>query len=128
MLVVKGNLRHRVDLLGAETHVSSLTEAQKKLREAANVQWGDSCCEECAERPRWANGAFIYLKPEHAIGIRDALDARGLRLQSKHVLCSEELFVDVKAALDARPPGQGREVFLEQRAGVLSDKKRPSIC
>jgi len=123
LLVVKGNLRHRVDLLGAEAAEESLTEAQRKLREAAQKQWKCRSKEDAQpERPTWANGAFVYLKPEHADGIRVALDAHGVRLQSKHVLVSEELFAIVKSALDARPAGPGREAFLKQRAGVISER------
>ena len=124
LLVVKGNLRHRVDLLGAETAENNLTEAQRKLREAAQKQWEDIAEEnhQLAERPDWAHGAFVYLKPEHAKCIAKALKDANVRLQSKHVLVSKELFAIAKSALDARLAGPGREAFLKQRAGVISEK------
>ena len=109
-------------MLGTETDEVKLTEAQKKLREAADEQWKGHWDGRYLERPDWANGVSIYLKPEHAAMIRYVLDAEGVQLQSKHVLLSEELLEIVEVTLRARPVGPGREVFLKQRAGAIRQK------
>lgn len=124
LLVVKGNLRHRIEKLGVEKADSDLTEDQRKLREYAQLQvqgFGSEkgACQEHPERPPWANGAFVYLTPEHAADIFQAVDESALVLQSKHVLVSDEYRDLVKRVLATGPQGSGREAFLLRRAGAV---------
>ena len=61
LLVVKGNLRDRIELLGCEKRYEDMTEAQRILRDAAKLQglkaWGTDLDPEAKpERPRWAGG------------------------------------------------------------------------
>jgi len=116
LLVVKGNLRHRIEKLGMEKSPPQLSEDQAKLREIA-VEMGFDCA--TPERPDWAGGAFVYLTRYH-VGLIDAtVQGHGLQLQSKHVLVSEEYVELVKTVLVATPGGSGREAFLTRRAGVI---------
>mmetsp|Transcript_17392 Transcript_17392/g.47462 ORF Transcript_17392/g.47462 Transcript_17392/m.47462 type:complete len:720 (-) Transcript_17392:152-2311(-) len=120
LLVVKGNLRHRIEILGVEKPSAELSDEQKALRHAATEQRfnSDVVCQ-FPERPPWANGAFVYLTPEHAADIQTAIDEHGVRLQSKHILVSEELKPILKKVLDAKPDGHNREAFLRRRAGAI---------
>ncbi len=105
-LVVKGNLRHRIDKLGTEKDDSQLTEGQQRLRDVAEEQQrrleslgplgpdGDdgaatSACQPRTERPAWAKGAFVYLAPEHVGEVMEAIKEQGVQLQSKPTLVSE---------------------------------------
>ena len=113
LLVVRGNLRHRILLLGVEKLEEALTEPQRRLRIAAREQGFDA---EPPERPAWANGAFVYLTQEHAVDIQQAIRESGVQLQSKHILISGEFKDALKAALDVKPAGSGREAFQIRRA------------
>ena len=66
LMVVKGNLRHRIEKLGIEKSESQLTEGQHRLREIARLKKFGSCR---PERPDWARGAFFYLTPHRAAKI-----------------------------------------------------------
>ena len=128
LLVVSGNLRHRIELLGCEKRYEDMTEAQRILHDAAKLQghaWGaDLDPEAKPERPRWANGAFVYLLPEHTACIERAVRDAGENLQSKHMLVSEELKETLKRTLDAKPEGSGREGYQIRRAGEVSRQRR----
>ena len=133
-LVVKGNLRHRIDKLGTEKDDSQLTEGQQRLRAVAEEQQrrleslgpdGDdgaaaaSACLPRPERPGWAFGAFVYLAPEHVVEVMEAIKEQGVHLQSKHILVSEVHKDLVKQVLSVSPEGPGREAFLTRRAGAI---------
>ena len=79
-LVVKGNLRHRIEKLGTEKEDNELTDSQMQLRHIARAMQKvlNDLAKPCAlpesppqatkqqpppERPSWANGAFLYLTP-----------------------------------------------------------------
>jgi len=117
LLVSKGNLRHRIAKLGTEVPETELTEVQRELRRVAVAQNFD--VDTPPERPGWANGAFLYLEPEHAAAIEKVVKQYGLKLQSKHVLASEGLKSLVIRALQEGPEGPGREAFLMRRAGFV---------
>ena len=116
LMVVKGNLRHRIEKLGIEKSESQLTEGQHRLREIARLQKFGSCP---PERPDWGRGAFFYLTPHHAAKIQDVTKAKEIELASKHVLVSREYRMILKGVLEAAPAGSGREAFLTRRAGVI---------
>ena len=120
-LVVKGNLRHRIDKLGTEKDDSQLTEGQQRLRAVAEEQQrrleslgpdgndgaATSAHRPTPERPVWAAGAFVYLAPEHLVEVMEAIKQQGVKLQSKHVLVSEVHKSLVIEALTAQPEGPG---------------------
>ena len=132
-LVVKGNLRHRIDKLGTEKDESQLTEGQHKLRAVAEEQQrrleslgpdgNDGAATSAhgprAERPSWAAGAFVYLAAEHVPEVMEAIKEQGVKLQSKHILVSEQHKDLVKQVLTVSPEGPGREAFLTRRAGAI---------
>lgn len=129
LLVVKGNLRHRIEKLGVEKADSELTEDQRRLREIALQQFevgkdaGQEGQQQHPERPHWANGAFVYLTDEHAAAIQQAVKENCIQLQSKHVLVSEEHRDLVKRVLATGPQGSGREAFLLRRAGAVESEE-----
>ena len=121
LLIVKGNLRHRVGKLGTELEEDDLTPAQSKLRKIAKTQlW--HCYP--PERPSWANGAFLYLEPSHAHKIKDAVQRNGVHLQSKHILVSPTHYQDLLACLYAKQETTGRESFLISRAGQIQTESK----
>ena len=131
LLVVKGNLRHRIDLLGVEAHDAVLNDTQRRLREIVRAQPAgvahvtDGERPPCPERPDWAGGAFIFLHPHETEAARRVIEQKqkeGNGLQSKHILVSNDLYHMVKELLDAKPQGSGREAFLRRRAGVVERK------
>ena len=113
ILVIRGNLRHRIEKLGTEK-TEELSLNQIKLRRIAYEQkqrqphW---YFEKCYERPRWAQGAFVYLSESHARVIESAIKASGIKLQSKHLLVSPQFKPLVKEMLEASPEGHGREAY-----------------
>ena len=125
-LVVKANLRHRIEKLGAEKSEEELSELQRQLKEVAREQiWNSSSRrDELPERPRWANGCFVYVTPWHVTQIEEFIrNSRVvLELQTKHVLVSEEYKEPVIATLSACPEGPGREAFLMRRAGAIEQE------
>ena len=80
LLVVKGNLRHRILKLGCEKAWCELSPAQRDLRRIAVDQ--KFVYSKGPERPEWANGAFLYLEPRHATLIETYIAGSGLKLQS----------------------------------------------
>lgn len=125
LLVVKGNLRHRIVKLGCERPIEELSDEQRKLRLVAEFQKFDSAP---PERPPWANGAFLYLEHGHAQMIQDVVQQYGLKLQSKHMLVSQKYISLVEQTLQQGPEGSGREAFLMRRAGSIEKKeKMPSL-
>ena len=140
LLVVKGNLRHRIGLLGVEKEYKALSETQRALRDI--VRGGrpvsdsldssgppamdslDSSEQPCPERPGWAGGAFVFLLPEDVAIVKEVIEQRGIFLQSKHVLVSDGLKSLVKESLEAKPPGPGREAFLIRRAGEVGEEEK----
>eukprot|EP00928_Gymnodinium_smaydae_P058179 TRINITY_DN41407_c0_g1_i1.p1 TRINITY_DN41407_c0_g1~~TRINITY_DN41407_c0_g1_i1.p1 ORF type:complete len:501 (-),score=79.22 TRINITY_DN41407_c0_g1_i1:495-1997(-) len=116
LLVVKGNLKHRLDLLGIEKPDDQIDDKQKLLRRIAEEMGlgGDN-----PARPARANGACVYLTPEHAKEIWEAAEENDALLQSKHILVSDVYKSLVQEVLDAKPDGSGREVYLKRRAGVI---------
>ena len=143
LLVAKGNLRHRIDLLGVEGEYKALNETQRGLRDI--VRGGrpasdsldssgppatdslDSSEQPCPERPVWAGGAFVFLLPEDVEIVKEVIEQRGIFLQSKHVLVSDGLKSMVKELLEAKPPGSGREAFLKRRSGVVEKEERIAL-
>ena len=143
LLVVKGNLRHRIDLLGVEGEYKALNETQRGLRDI--VRGGrpasdsldssappatdslDSSEQPCPERPVWAGGAFVFLLPEDVEIVKEVIEQRGIFLQSKHVLVSDGLKSMVKELLEAKPPGSGREAFLKRRSGDVEKEERIAL-
>ena len=130
-LVVKGNLRHRIDKLGTEKDKALLSEDQKALRAIAKAQQnrlesldGTKDGESQAPRPRderpsWAAGAFVYCAKEHFAEVRHAMKEQGVILQSKHILVSEVHQDLLRRVLTMSPEGPGREAFLTRRAGAI---------
>jgi len=130
LLVVKGNLRHRIDKLGVEKADADLLEGQRRLREVARLQNfgpGQAGEPEHPERPAWATGAFVYLTPNHAAKICEAVEVSGLQLQSKHILVSEEYRALVKEVLATDPNRTGREAFLLRRTGAVEREDRVNL-
>ena len=82
-MVVKVNLRHRIEKLGIEKLESQLREGQQRLRAIVGLQKFGSCP---PGRPDWARGAFFYLTPQHAAKIQDVTKANEIELEIKHVL------------------------------------------
>ena len=128
LLVVTGNLRHRIEKLGCEKRYEDMTEDQRILHDAAKLQglnaWGaDLDPMGKPERPLWANQAFVYLLPEHAACIEQAVRHAGKELQSKHILVSEELKETLERTLGAKPEGGGREGVQLRRAGEISQEE-----
>ena len=74
-MVVKGNMKHRIQCLGLEVIDEELTETQRELRAIAIAQYEKGpnryvCCQSqtvqgqlIPERPAWAKGAFVYCNP-----------------------------------------------------------------
>ena len=60
LLVVKGNLRHRIDLLGVEHAYEIVSETQRCLRDNARDIYS---LEICPERPVWAGWGLRVLAP-----------------------------------------------------------------
>ena len=58
MLVVKGNLKHRIWKLGVEKPEGELTPTMRKLRKIAEEQ--NFVGEDAPSRPAWGNGAFFF--------------------------------------------------------------------
>ena len=56
LLVVKGNLRHRIELLGAEKPINDLTPPQRILRDAAMAQELADNDDTGPDRPSVAHG------------------------------------------------------------------------
>ena len=77
LIVVKVNLRHRIEKLGIEKLESQLTEGQQRLRAIAGLEKFGSCP---PERPDWARGAFFYLSPQHAAKMQDVSKANEIEL------------------------------------------------
>ena len=128
VLVIKGNLRHRIEKLGTEKDAGELNNPQIKLRRIAEQQtqqWW--VVEKAYERPQWANGAFVYLSKGHAQVIENAIAVSGITLQSKHLVVSPQFKPLVKEVLEASPEGPGREVFLMRRAGVIDGEERVEL-
>mmetsp|Transcript_44404 Transcript_44404/g.105186 ORF Transcript_44404/g.105186 Transcript_44404/m.105186 type:complete len:766 (+) Transcript_44404:259-2556(+) len=125
VLVVKGNLKHRIQKLGLETPYDQLTDAQKMLYEIANSIPEEDLgpCSRDKARPDWCGGGFAFLTPEHGKVVPKLVKEFQIRLQSKHVVVSYRYVDLLKEALEATPPnafGPGREAFLTRRAGVIA--------
>ena len=108
LLVVKGNLRHRIDLLGVEALEEALDETQRRLRSFVRALPATEDPGSCPERPDWASGAFVCLRPHEMEVARRIFEhpcQGGVQLQSKHVLVSRDLYPLVKELLDAKPQG-----------------------
>ena len=128
LLVIKGNLRHRIEKLGTEKTDGELNNPQLKLRRIAYEQTQPHWyIEKAYERPQWANGAFVYLSQSHARQIEKAIRDSGKTLQSKHLLLSPQFKPLVKEVLEAWPDGPGRETFLLRRAGVIAEEERVEL-
>ena len=115
LLVAKGNLRHRIELLGAEKDWRLLSRAQRELRDVAVAQ---NFSLERPERPSWANGAFIYVGAHYADEVHSVVEKRGVKLQSKHIVASNAIMPTVVAALSAPPLNPdltSREIYLYRR-------------
>ena len=120
LLVVAGNRRHRMLRLGIEQEREVLTLAQTELRDIGRRQSFEGGT---PEQPTWANGACVYLTEQHAATIQDVIRKRGVRLQSKHVVVSEEYEDLLDEALSARHKGESREAFLMRRVGAIESRE-----
>jgi len=126
LLQVKGNLRHRIELLGAEK-VRGLSESQRRLNEAARMlkapEFSEGMRQGPLGRPEIFNGAFVYVTRQHACFLSALMRSHGfetVHIQSKHVIVSDEHVSDVIICFSAQPEGQGRDAFQLRRAGELS--------
>jgi len=126
LLHIKGNLKHRIELLGAEKDIG-LTENQRRLKEAALMLKTAALSEGMRQgplgRPAMFNGAFVYVTKQHACCLGTLLRSHGFEpedIQSKHIIVSDELLADVTISLSAQPEGAGREAFQLRRAGEVS--------
>ena len=126
ILVIKGNLRHRIEKLGTEKKTDEeLNNLQLKLRRIAYEQTQPHWyVEKDYARPKWATGAFVYLSPGHARVIESAIRVSGKTLQSKHLLVSPQFKPLVKEVLEVKPEGPGREAFLMRRACPINEGER----
>jgi len=125
MLVLKGNLRHRIELLGVEKDVFGCSEVQRDLQRIAEEQWAGHVrllrpgAKEKEARPDIGNGAFLYLTKEHMENFCNFLRRNQIIAQSKHI-CVSLLFRGVVAgALDRPPFGSVRNNYLLSRAGKV---------
>ena len=59
---VKGNLKHRIELLGEEMKNADLTAAQLVLRDIASAQGFDDLIHYHRARPAWGGRAFLLLR------------------------------------------------------------------
>ena len=59
----------------------------------------------------------MYLIPDDAGKICEAIKNTGTALQSKHILVSTDLMETVKEVFDATPEGSSREAYHMRRAG-----------
>ena len=123
-LVVKGNLKHRIDKLGTEKDKALLSEDQKALRAIARAQHGTKDCESQAPRPRderpsWATGAFVYCAKEHFAEVRQAMKEQDVKLQSKHILVSAVHQDLLRRVITLNTEGPGREAYHTRRAGAI---------
>ena len=105
-----------------------LTEAQLKLRIAAEEMSCRGHPPERPERPMWANSAVVYLVKEDAEEIQIAIKqweqtSKNNELKSKHILVSASLMQPLKEALEAKPGGSGRQAFQIRRAGDISSQE-----
>ena len=117
VLIVKGNLAHRLTLVGVEKRMEDLNEHQVRLREVAQeYPWEQYH----PGRPLWACGAFVFLTREHANDIQLRIEKAEIVLQSKHMLVSHSLLETLQNALDTPPEcvTNGREAFLYRRHRV----------
>ena len=139
VLVIKGNYRHKLLKQGLEKDYEKCTDKQKKLRtvlkESGLLQrWPPT---EQGGRPPWAGGACLYLTPAAVKSFDwgdDALRKKvlGVRLQSKHIVCSCRFLEIVEETLDDEAEANSgaferREAFHIRRAGARSDKVLKSL-
>ena len=109
LLQVKGNLKHRIELLGAEK-VEGLTENQRRLNEAASMLQTAALSEEMRQgplgRPALFNGAFVYVTRQQASCLGALLRSHGFEpahIQSKHIIVSDALLADMTISLGLQP-------------------------
>ena len=106
LMVVQGSLSHRIELFGSELPWNDLTDAKRQLRSAADkMLYRGRWPHESSDRPRWANGAFVYLAAGEEWEIIQELEAwsarsEGNKLMSKHVLVSASLQATVLEVLE----------------------------
>jgi len=130
MIVVKGNLAHRIWLLGLDHKYCECDAAQMDLRHimiaqaeaAENVFTYKSKGLMQQGRPTCSTGAFLVLNPYHARRFYDIKAAFGVPLQSKHMVISLEYRALVESLLIAKPPGGGRQGFMLRRAGDVDEE------
>ena len=137
---MKGNLAHRLELLGCErSKEEGLWPDQIRLRRIAETQvdsfsvkygWrvlerGGSTHEHGPERPDWSNGAQIYLHPEHAEKIETVLESLDTKLYSKNIVISNgylpmllRLFIMARG-FQTRNKHGNRDACLLRRASVI---------
>ena len=84
-LVMKGNLKYRIEKLGLEKPHEARTLEQRKLYDIGRAPAWKVVRKGHCERPEWANGAFIYCKDEHAMLLQRAVWATP-DVQAHHLL------------------------------------------
>ena len=127
MLIVKGNLRHRIMKVGIEKLAhEELTGPQQRLREAVEAQQFDGK----PGRPDWAKGAFVFVTVAHAASIEDVMQEwqskPGNELMSKHVIVSDSLKETLIEALNGEPPASmtGKDAFQYRRGSEIAGETR----
>ena len=125
MLVLRGNLRDRIELLGVEKEVFERSDVQRDLQRIAEEQWAGHVrllrpgAKGREARPDIGNGALLYLTAEHMENFSNFLWKNHIIAQSKHVFVSLLFRGVVAGALDRPPFGSVRNNFLMSRAGTV---------
>ena len=126
-MTFKGNLRHRIELVGEEIEYVSLTEKQKVLRRIAAAQGFEARISGHLARPSWGGGAFFYCEPAHALLIQENMHLLPFQVMSKHIVCSPQYEAAVRDCMEdhadgAPPVGMGREVFNKKQSSMQFQK------
>ena len=131
VLVIAGNLAHRLYKLGVELPPAEQSGAQRMLAnilEKSGLRVGMDATR--AGRTPWSNGACVYLTPEDARAVDwadkdERVRVLGEDLQSKHLMCSDRHLPLIKELLESRqvPVGVvGREAFIIKRPGLIKQE------
>ena len=95
----KGNLKHRIDTFGCEVPYDERTNIQRWLSIIARKQWDIPEAHPRHERPSFARGAFMYVRPEQAKAFFAQSLHRAWKLQSANVIISTEYVPLVRRAM-----------------------------
>ena len=128
VLVIGGNLAHRLYKLGVELPPEEQSGAQRML--AYILEKSGLRVETRPGRTPWSNGACVYLTPEDARAVDwadkdERVRVLGEDLQSKHLMCSDRHLPLIKELLESRqvPVGVvGREASMIKGAGRIKQE------